>query len=247
MFVVCAGLASSNSIRTSRVLPEHSRGTKRCEDTWYCSADHRIYLGKHERRQQKHIHECCGKLARMLSFYFVTGRCDGAPCACCLRSHRHVFRWSASFCEESSVCQRDRGTRLAVAGVLPGTALECRVPRVGRSPGWGRLSGIAPRLLLNAVVIVDGKALIRERECVVPCDFTQWALVGAMHVSLPHGCGVMELYFTLFGGAAVSGEVVQSRAARAWWTRLCEPVEDPSKSKCTMRFGSTKREETLGS
>ncbi|RNC51245.1 trans-sialidase [Trypanosoma cruzi] len=101
----------------------------------------------------------------MLSFYFVTGQCDGAPCACCLRSHRHVLKWSASFCEESSVCQRDRETRLAVAGVPPGTAPECRVPRVGRSPGWGRLSGIAPSLLLNAVVVVDGKLLMGEREC----------------------------------------------------------------------------------
>ncbi|RNC57272.1 trans-sialidase [Trypanosoma cruzi] len=165
MFVVCAGLAASNSVRTSRVLPEHSRGTTSCEDTWYCSADHRSYLGKHERRQQKHIREHCGKLARMLSFYFVTGRCDGAPCAFCLCPHRHVLKWSVSFCEESSVCQRDRETRLAVAGVLTGTAIECGVPRVGRSPRWGRLSGIAPSLLLNAVVVVDGKLLMGEREC----------------------------------------------------------------------------------
>ncbi|RNC53320.1 trans-sialidase [Trypanosoma cruzi] len=63
-------------------------------------------------------------------------------------------------------CQRDRGTRLAVAGVLPGTAPECRVPGVGRSPSWGRLSGIVPRLLLNAVVVVDGKSLMGEREIV---------------------------------------------------------------------------------
>ncbi|RNC61332.1 trans-sialidase [Trypanosoma cruzi] len=139
MFVVCAGLASSTGARTSCFVLGHSRGTKSCEDTWYCSADHRIYLGKHERRQQKHIRECCGKLARMLSFYFVTGRCDGAPCVFCLCPYRHVLKWSASVCEESSVCQRDRETRLAMAGVPPGTALECRVPRVGRSPRWGRL------------------------------------------------------------------------------------------------------------
>ncbi|RNC49689.1 trans-sialidase, partial [Trypanosoma cruzi] len=68
------------------------------------------------------------------------------------------------FSEAGSVCQRDRGTRLAMAGVLPGTALECRVPRVGRSPRREWLSGIAPRLLLNAVVVVvDGKSLMGER------------------------------------------------------------------------------------
>ncbi|RNC32758.1 trans-sialidase [Trypanosoma cruzi] len=72
------------------------------------------------------------------------------------------LKWSPLFCEKSSVRQRDRGTRLAVAGVLPGTAMDCRVPRVGRSPRRGRRSGIAPRLLFNAIVIVDGKLLIRE-------------------------------------------------------------------------------------
>ncbi|EKF26728.1 trans-sialidase, putative, partial [Trypanosoma cruzi marinkellei] len=177
MFVVGAVLAALAGARTSRALPEHSRGTTRCEGTWYCSADHRIYLGKHEGRQPKRISECCSKLARMHSLYFVTGQCDGAPCACCLRSHGHVLNWSASFCEKSHVCQRGRETRLAVAGVLPGGALECRVPRVGRLPGWGRLPGIAPRLLLNAVVIVDGEFLVGERECVPPCDFWQWARV----------------------------------------------------------------------
>ncbi|EKG03271.1 hypothetical protein TCSYLVIO_005692 [Trypanosoma cruzi] len=181
MFVVCAGLAASTSVRTSRVLLEHSRGTTSCEDTWYCSADHRIYLGKNERRQQKHIRECCSKLARMLSPYFVTGQCDGAPCVCCLRSQRRVLKWSASFCEKSSVCQRDRGTWLAVAGVLSGTALECRAPRVGRSPRWGWRSGIVSRLLLNAVVVVvvDGKWLMREREIVccrvISLSGTRWS------------------------------------------------------------------------
>ncbi|RNC31964.1 hypothetical protein TcCL_Unassigned05474 [Trypanosoma cruzi] len=67
-----------------------------------------------------------------------------------------------------------------------------------------------------------------------------------MHVCLPCGCGVFDPYFTLFGAAEVDGEVMQSRAARAWWKRLREPVEDPSKSKCTMRFGSTGKEETVG-
>ncbi|RNC35510.1 hypothetical protein TcCL_Unassigned01597 [Trypanosoma cruzi] len=67
-----------------------------------------------------------------------------------------------------------------------------------------------------------------------------------MYVCLPRRCGVLDPYFTLFGAAKVDGEVVQSRAARAWWKRLHEPVEDPSKSKCTMRFGSTGKEETVG-
>ncbi|RNC33789.1 hypothetical protein TcCL_Unassigned03482 [Trypanosoma cruzi] len=67
-----------------------------------------------------------------------------------------------------------------------------------------------------------------------------------MHVRLPCGCGVRDPYFTLFGAAEVDGEVMQSRAARAWWTPLHEPVDDPSKSKCTMRFGSTGKEETVG-
>ncbi|RNC32875.1 trans-sialidase [Trypanosoma cruzi] len=83
-----------------------------------------------------------------------------------MHSHSRFLKLSASFCKKSSARQRDRGTRLAVAGVLPGTALECRVPGVGRSPRWGRLSGIAPRLLLNAVVVVDGKSLMGEREIV---------------------------------------------------------------------------------
>ncbi|RNC45843.1 hypothetical protein TcCL_NonESM04374 [Trypanosoma cruzi] len=52
-----------------------------------------------------------------------------------------------------------------------------------------------------------------------------------MHVCLPCGFGVMDLYFTLFGAAEVDGEVMLSRAARAWWKRLREPVKDPSKSK----------------
>ncbi|RNC36917.1 trans-sialidase [Trypanosoma cruzi] len=84
-----------------------------------------------------------------------------------MHSHSHVLNGACCcFSEAGSVCQRDRETRLAVAGVLPGTAPECRVPRVGRSPRWGRLSGIAPRLLLNAVVVVDGKLLMGEREMV---------------------------------------------------------------------------------
>ncbi|RNC36136.1 hypothetical protein TcCL_Unassigned00916 [Trypanosoma cruzi] len=67
-----------------------------------------------------------------------------------------------------------------------------------------------------------------------------------MLVRLPCRCGVRDLYFTLSGGTAVNGEVMRSRAARAWWKRLREPVDDPSKSKCTMRFGSTGKEETVG-
>ncbi|RNC44513.1 hypothetical protein TcCL_NonESM05776 [Trypanosoma cruzi] len=67
-----------------------------------------------------------------------------------------------------------------------------------------------------------------------------------MHVCLPCRCGVLDLYFTLFSGAEVDGEMMLSRAARAWWTPLHEPVEDPSKSKCTMRFGSTRKEEKVG-
>ncbi|RNF10132.1 trans-sialidase [Trypanosoma cruzi] len=83
------------------------------------------------------------------------------------------------FFEAGSVCQRDRGTRLAVAGVLPGTALECRVPTVGLSPRWGRRSGIAPRLLLNAVLFVDGKSLMggQVRVCcrVISLSGTRWS------------------------------------------------------------------------
>ncbi|RNC53353.1 trans-sialidase [Trypanosoma cruzi] len=83
-----------------------------------------------------------------------------------MHSHSHFLNGACCcFSEAGSVCQRDRGTRLAVAGVLTGTALECRVPGVGRSPRWGWRSGIAPRLLLNAVVVVDGKLLMGEREC----------------------------------------------------------------------------------
>ncbi|KAF8278003.1 hypothetical protein TcBrA4_0116460 [Trypanosoma cruzi] len=67
-----------------------------------------------------------------------------------------------------------------------------------------------------------------------------------MHVCLPRRCGVRDPYYTLFGGAAADGEVMQSRAAREWGTRLREPVDDPSKSKCTMRFGSKRKEETVG-
>ncbi|RNC42538.1 trans-sialidase [Trypanosoma cruzi] len=40
-----------------------------------------------------------------------------------------------------------------------------------RGGGWR--SGIAPSLLLNAVV-VDGKSLMGERECALSCDFSQW-------------------------------------------------------------------------
>ncbi|RNC36451.1 trans-sialidase [Trypanosoma cruzi] len=84
-----------------------------------------------------------------------------------MHSHSHVLNGACCFFFEAvSVCQRDRGTRLAVAGVFPGTALKCRVPGVGRSPRWGRCSGIAPRLLLNAVVVVDGQSLMGEREIV---------------------------------------------------------------------------------
>ncbi|RNC36280.1 trans-sialidase [Trypanosoma cruzi] len=84
-----------------------------------------------------------------------------------MHSHSHVLNGACCcFFEAGSVCQRDRETRLAVAGVPTGTALECRVPGVGRSPRWGRLSGIVSRLLLNAVVVVDGKSLMGEREIV---------------------------------------------------------------------------------
>ncbi|RNC36329.1 trans-sialidase [Trypanosoma cruzi] len=98
------------------------------------------------------------------------------PAPVAMHSHSHVLNGACCFFSEAGfVCQRDRGTRLAVAGVLSGTALVCRVPGVGLSPRWGRLSGIAPRLLLNAVVVVDGKSLMGEREivCVPPCDFSQ--------------------------------------------------------------------------
>ncbi|RNC35516.1 hypothetical protein TcCL_Unassigned01603 [Trypanosoma cruzi] len=67
-----------------------------------------------------------------------------------------------------------------------------------------------------------------------------------MHLCLPRRFGVLDPYFTLFGAAEVDGEMMLSRAARAWWAPLREPVEDPSKSKCTMRFGSTRKEETVG-
>ncbi|RNC47097.1 trans-sialidase [Trypanosoma cruzi] len=46
--VVGAMQTASTSARTSRVVPGHSCGTTRCEGTCYRSADHRIYLGKHE-------------------------------------------------------------------------------------------------------------------------------------------------------------------------------------------------------
>ncbi|RNE97738.1 trans-sialidase [Trypanosoma cruzi] len=89
------------------------------------------------------------------------------PAPIAMHSHSHVLNGACCcFSEAGSVCQRDRGTRLAVAGVLSGTALECRVPGVGLSPRWGWRSGIAPRLLLNAVVVVDGKSLMGEREIV---------------------------------------------------------------------------------
>ncbi|RNF02352.1 trans-sialidase [Trypanosoma cruzi] len=98
-----------------------------------------------------------------------------------MHSHSHVLNGACCFFfDAGSVCQRDRGTRLAVAGVLSGTALECRVPRVGRSPRWGRLSGIVSRLLFNAVVVVvDGKSLMGERGivcCRVIADSdTRWS------------------------------------------------------------------------
>ncbi|RNC40232.1 trans-sialidase [Trypanosoma cruzi] len=83
-----------------------------------------------------------------------------------MHSHSHFLNGACFFFSEaSSVRQRDRGTRLAVAGVLSGTALECRVPGVGLSPRWGRLSGIVSRLLLNAVAVVDGQSLMGGREC----------------------------------------------------------------------------------
>ncbi|RNF12044.1 trans-sialidase [Trypanosoma cruzi] len=97
-----------------------------------------------------------------------------------MRSHSHVLNGACCFFfEAGSVCQRDRGTRLAVAGVLSGTALECRVFRVGRSPRWGRRSGIVSRLLFNAVLVVDGKSLMGEREIVccrvISLSGTRWS------------------------------------------------------------------------
>ncbi|RNF07803.1 trans-sialidase [Trypanosoma cruzi] len=164
-----------------------------------------------------------------------------------MHSHSHVLNGACCcFSEAGSVCQRDRGTRLAVAGVLSGTALECRVPRVGRSPRWGWRSEIAPRLLLNAVLVVDGKSLMggQVRVCCRVISLGGTRRSDACVFALRMWC--FDPYFTLFGGAAVDAEVMLSRAARAWWKRLREPVEDPSKSKCTMRFGSTGREETVG-
>ncbi|RNC52256.1 trans-sialidase [Trypanosoma cruzi] len=97
-----------------------------------------------------------------------------------MHSHSHVLNGAGCcFSEAGSVCQRDRKTRLAVAGVLSGTALVCRVPGVGRSPGWGRLSGIVSGLLLNVVVVVDGKSLMGEREIVwcrvISLSGTRWS------------------------------------------------------------------------
>ncbi|RNC54161.1 trans-sialidase [Trypanosoma cruzi] len=158
---------ASTSVRTSRVVPGHSCGTTRCEGTCYRSAGNTIYLGKHEGGQQRHNCACCSKSALMLFYFFGTGNWESAPCACCLRSHSHFLNGACCcFSEAGFVCQRDRETQLAVAGVPPGTALECRVPRVGLSPRRGRLSGIVSRLLLNAVVVVDGKSLMGEREIV---------------------------------------------------------------------------------
>ncbi|RNC56127.1 trans-sialidase [Trypanosoma cruzi] len=84
-----------------------------------------------------------------------------------MHSHSHVLNGAGCFFSEAgSVCQRDRGTRLAVAGVFPGTAMECRVPRVGRSPWREWRLGIFSRLFLNAFVVVDGQSLMGEREMV---------------------------------------------------------------------------------
>ncbi|RNC41340.1 trans-sialidase [Trypanosoma cruzi] len=116
-------------------------------------------LKKHEGGQQRHNCACCSKSA------LETERVCPAPIA--KHTHSRVLNGACCcFSEASSVRQRDRETRLAVAGVLSGTALECRVPRVCRSPRWERLSRTVSRLLLNAVVVVDGQSLMGEREIV---------------------------------------------------------------------------------
>ncbi|RNE97887.1 hypothetical protein TcG_12434 [Trypanosoma cruzi] len=57
--------------------------------------------------------------------------------------------------------------------------MECRVPRVGRSPRRGRRSGIVSRLFLNVVVVVDGKWLMGERGIVccrvISLSGTRWS------------------------------------------------------------------------
>ncbi|RNC36153.1 trans-sialidase [Trypanosoma cruzi] len=57
--------------------------------------------------------------------------------------------------------------------------MECRVPGVGRSPRRGQLSGIVSRLLLNAVVVVDGQSLMGGREMVccrvISLSGTRWS------------------------------------------------------------------------
>ncbi|RNC32811.1 trans-sialidase, partial [Trypanosoma cruzi] len=89
--------------------------------------------GKTRIKQQKHICECCGKLARMLFLLRMDNEVVRPASAACNPTGT-CLKWSPLFCEKSSVRQRGRGTRLAVARVLPGTAMDCRVPRVGRSP-----------------------------------------------------------------------------------------------------------------
>ncbi|RNE99737.1 trans-sialidase [Trypanosoma cruzi] len=165
-----------------------------------------------------------------------------------MHSHSHVLNGACCFFfEVGSVCQRDRGTRLAVAGVLSGTALECRVPRVGLSPRWGRLSGIVSRLLLNAVVVVDGQSVMGERGIVccrvISLGGTRWsdACVFALRM-----CCFGSLFHAIRcrssgrGGDAVTSctGVVETVTPSLWMIR--------ANQKCTMRFGSTRKEETVG-
>ncbi|ESS60810.1 trans-sialidase [Trypanosoma cruzi Dm28c] len=176
--VVGAALTASTSVRTSRVLLGHTVvNAMRYEGMCYRSAGITIYLGKHAGnnrsksvRAAANLHGC--------SFTFSTRETERVrPAPIAMHSHSHVLNGACCcFSEAGSVCQRDRRTWLAVAGVFPGTALGCRAPSVGRSPRRGRLSGIVSRLLLNAVVVVDGKFLMggRVRVCVPPCDFSQW-------------------------------------------------------------------------
>ncbi|KAF8306690.1 hypothetical protein TcBrA4_0023010 [Trypanosoma cruzi] len=166
--VADAGLTASTSVRTSCLVPGHSCDTTRCEGMCYHCAGITIYLGKHAGnnrsksvRAAANLHGC--------SFTFSTRENEVVrPAPVVMHSHSHVLNGACCcFSEAGSVCQRDRRTWLVVAGVFPGTALECWAPSVGRSPRRGRLSGIVSRLLLNAVVVVvDGKSLMGEREIV---------------------------------------------------------------------------------
>ncbi|RNE97192.1 trans-sialidase [Trypanosoma cruzi] len=147
------------------------------------------------------------------------------PAPIAKHSHSHVLNGACCcFSEAGSVCQRDRGTRLAVAGVLSGTALECRVPRVGLSPRWGRLSGIVSRLLLNAVVIVDGKLLMGERGIVccrvISLSGTRWS-VTCLFASRMWCCGTLFHAIRWCSSGRGSDAVTSRTGVRDTVTRAC--------------------------